>query len=67
MSRVRKLPLIGEVIEVNDRAVFSTQEDFNPLEVTVTDLLSTQFVCEVGSASRILFYKDLGDSWRFKK
>jgi hypothetical protein len=66
MSKYSK-PVIGSVIEVNHRPTFGTQEGFNPADATVTDLLDTQFVFEVDGQTGYRFYKDYGDSWRYKE
>jgi len=61
-------PEVGEVIEVNHRPVFSTSEGFNAVDATVVDTLDVQFFCELQDGpTAFRFYKDQGDSWRFKK
>jgi Ni,Fe-hydrogenase I small subunit len=63
-----KRPKPGQVIEVNWRPVFSTDEGFNAMEATVQDCLATQFTAIVavdGEPMTYRFYADYGDSWRF--
>ncbi len=67
----RPRPEIGEVIEVNWRPVFSTNEGFNAVDATVEELLSVQFTAWVeapaGKSLAFFRYDAKGDSWRFKE
>lgn len=60
-------PEEGQEVEVHHRPVFSTSEGFNPVKVTVCDVLAEQFTADVDGVRRFFFFKDYGDTWRFIK
>lgn len=69
MSSKRTQPNEGELIEVNWRPVFSTQEGFNAQDAIVQAVLGVQFTAIVqvdGEPLAYYFFHDQGDTWRFK-
>lgn len=60
---------VRTLIQVDDRGVFSGSAEPNWKNAIVTDLLSTQFTCIMAEGKdrpTFLFYRDRGDTWRFK-
>ena len=58
----------GQLVEVDDRGIFSASTEPNWQRAIIVDLLSHQFTCTIlhNKSHTFRFYKDRENTWRFK-
>jgi len=61
-------PQVDQVVQIDDRAVFSASTEPNWVDAAVQDVLSHQFTAIIiaENALTFRFYKDINDTWRYK-